>query len=172
MLENQDEITKEFYKTLHRFHNCKPKFKGDGDLANVEFFMLMGISTMLDAKNGRFACPEFEDLYSGEESKDGKEVGITLGEIIKTSEMSVSAASKKISIFEKKGYIKREPSKKDRRNVYITLTRKGKEICEREKAKKHEWTKELISRMGNEDMMELLTLANKAFDIMEDLGKE
>lgn len=171
-MENlNSEIIKEFYRVLHRFHQCKPKFKGDGDLANVEFFMLMGISALLDEKNGRFGYPECCDVTACNpvEKTSSEEIGITLGEIIKASEMSMSAASKKISIFEKKGYIKRETSKKDRRNVYITLTDKGKEICEKEKAKKHLWAVELISRMGDEDMTTLLKLANRVFDIMDEM---
>ncbi len=168
------EITKELYKVLYRFHTCKPKFKGDGDLANMEFFMLMGISALLDAKNGRLNYPGVEDLFEGKraEKTSQKEMGITLGEIIKTSEMSMSAASRKISIFEKKGYIKRETSTTDRRNVYITLTEKGKEVCEREREKKRIWSKEVISRMGDKDMAELLRLSNRVFDIMEEIEKE
>lgn len=156
MGENK-EIINEFYHTLQRFHNCKPKFKGDGDLANVEFFMLMGLSMLLDLDD----CNLEKD-----------ERGVTLGDIIKTSGMSMSAASKKISILEKKGYVKRIPSKTDRRNVYITLTPKGREICEREKAKKRQFIEKLITRMGDEDMRQLLSLSNRAFDIMEKFDKE
>ena len=54
------EIIEEFYNTLRRFHNSKPKFKGDGDLANVEFFMLMGLSVLIDMKN------------DGEQKRDGR----------------------------------------------------------------------------------------------------
>lgn len=151
------EITNEFYRTLQRFHNCKPKFKGDGDLANVEFFMLMGLSMLLDA----------DDFHSKKDER-----GVTLGEIIKTSGMSMSAASKKISIFEKKGYVKRIPSKTDRRNAYITLTPMGKEICEREKAIKRQFIEKIISQMGDEDVWQLLSLANRAFDIIEKFDKE
>lgn len=171
-----DELTQEVYKVLHKFHQAKPKFRGDGDLANVEFFILIGVSAMLDAKNGRLACMRSENkLYSdGEQQVNGmtQEQGITLGDIIKATEMSVSAASKKVSILEKKGLIERNLSKTDRRNVYITLTEKGKDICEREKAKKHAWIEELIKRMGRDDMEQLLILANRAVDIINELVNE
>lgn len=153
---DNNELSNEFYRTLQRFHNCKPKFKGNGDLANVEFFMLMGLSMLLDM----------------EECKEKEEKGVTLGEVMKTSGMSVSAASKKISILEKKGYVERRPSRTDRRNIYITLTEKGKEICEKEKEKKRCFIEKLISRMGDEDMGQLLALSNRAFDIMENIDHE
>lgn len=148
-----NKLTNEFYRTLQRFHNCKPKFKGNGDLANVEFFMLMGLSMLLDMKE----C---------------EEKGVTLGEIMKTSGMSVSAASKKISILEKKGYVERRPSKTDRRNIYISLTSKGKLICQKEKEKKRLFIEQLIAQMGDEDMGQLLALSNRAFDILENIDQE
>lgn len=146
------EIIEEFYNTLRRFHNSKPKFKGDGDLANVEFFMLMGLSVLIDMKN------------DGEQKKD-----VTLGDIMRMSGMSVSAASKKISILEKKGYIHRETSKTDRRSISLKLTEKGKEICEEEKKKKRIFIERLITEMGDENMKLLLELSNRAFDIMENM---
>lgn len=148
--DRMDNIIEDLFKVVHRFHKCRPKFKGDGNLANVEFFILGGISVMLE----------------------GRAEGITLGEIIKETEMSMSAASKKITILEKKGLIKRHTSEVDRRNVYITLTEKGKEICEREKAMKHKWIEEMIERMGIEDTRQMLDLMNKMFDIMEQMEAE
>ena len=84
----------------------------------------------------------------------------------------MSAASKKISILEKKKLIERKNSKEDRRNVYITLTEKGKEICVREREKKREWVSEIIKRMGTENVERLIELLNQTFDIMEELEKE
>ncbi|MGN0439053.1 MAG: MarR family winged helix-turn-helix transcriptional regulator [Lachnospiraceae bacterium] len=147
-----NKIADEFYRTLQRFHNCKPKFKGNGDLANVEFFMLIGLSMLLEQK----------------ESNE-KEEGVTLGEIMKVSGMSVSAASKKISILENKGYVNRRPSQTDRRNIYITLTGKGREVCEKEKENKRRFIEALIEKMGDEDVSQLLALSNRAFEIMESL---
>lgn len=150
----ENELISEFYSVFKRFHSCRPKFKMDGDLANVEFFMLLGLSILL----------EFDNSHG--------EKGVTLSDIIKLSGMSTSAASKKISILEKKGYVKRRPSKMDRRNVYITLTEKGTAICEKDKQKKREFLQKLIAQMGEEDMRQLLYLSNRAFDIIENIEKE
>ena len=147
-----NKIADEFYRTLQRFHNCKPKFKGNGDLANVEFFMLIGLSMLLEQKE-----------------TNEKEEGVTLREIMNISGMSVSAASKKISILETKGYVNRRPSYTDRRNIFVTLTDKGRKVCEKEKENKRRFIETLIEKMGDEDMRQLLILSNRAFDIMESM---
>ncbi|MCI8508570.1 MAG: winged helix DNA-binding protein [Lachnospiraceae bacterium] len=144
------DIIKDLFKIVHRFHKCRPKFRGNGNLANVEFFILCGISVMLE----------------------GREEGITLGELIKETDMSMSAASKKITILEKKGLIERHTSETDRRNVYIKLTEKGKEISDRERALKNQWIKKVIERMGIDDTRQMLALMNKMFDIIEEMEKE
>lgn len=145
-----EDTIEALFKVVHRFHKCRPKFRGNGNLANVEFFILCGISVMLE----------------------GREEGITLGELIRETDMSMSAASKKITILEKKGLIKRHTSGTDRRNIYITLTEKGREISDREKALKHEWIKQVIARMGIDDTRQMLDLMNKMFDIIEEVEKE
>lgn len=170
-------IAKEVYRVLHRFHCRTPKFNMDGDLSNVEFFLLIGIAALLDAQTGKFAFLDGVDGGRLADSaapavSDSDEVGITIGEINKIMETSTSAVSKKITILEKKGLVRRTPSKTDRRNVYITLTDKGREICEKEKEKKHSYLKEIIRRMGKEDMEQMLELANRAFDILDEIERE
>ncbi|MDE6625071.1 MAG: MarR family transcriptional regulator [Lachnospiraceae bacterium] len=167
-MENKmSETAKKVYMVLNRFHQSQRALRGDGGLPNVEFFILSGIAMMLDAKSGKKCCVQV--LPKADVSE---EVGITLGEIIKVTGMSMSAASKKISILEKKGLVQRNHSKTDRRNVYITLTKKGREICESDRAEKHAIIEEIIRRMGEEDMDRLLTLANSVFDIVNEIADE
>ena len=68
--------------------------------------------------------------------------------------------------------IERRTSKTDRRNSYITLSEKGKAICEKERKRKNDWLLKVISQMGEEDMEQLITLSNRMFDIMETLEAE
>lgn len=89
--------------------------------------------------------------------------------LVDVSHTTMSAASKKISILEKKGLISRRNSETDRRNVYITLTDQGKMICKQEKERKHAWMEHVIERMGEEDMLQLVMLSNRMLDIMEEL---
>lgn len=144
------EVIDCLFQMLHRSHLHQPCFQKHGDLANVEFFILLGIAVMLE---------------------DRKE-SVTLSDIVEVTGMTMSAASKKVSILESKGLIKRNASTQDKRKMCITLTEKGKEICDSERKEKHAWISEVISRMGIEDTKLMLTLLNKMFDIIEDIERE
>ena len=168
-----DGIVKEVYQVLHRFHCMTTKLNMYGDLSNVEFFLLMGIAALLDAQSGKCAFLGNGDMgVAASGTDDAKGLGITIGEINKIMGTSTSAVSKKVTILENKGLVTRTTSQTDRRNVYITLTDKGKEICEREKEKKHSYLQEVIRRMGEENMEQMLRLANRAFDISDEIEKE
>ena len=145
-----EQLVDYLFQTIHRSHIQKPCFEQHGDLTNVEFFILLGIALMLE---------------------DEKE-GVTLSEIIEVTNMSMSAASKKVSILEKKGLLIRCVAQKDKRKAMIFLTEKGKSLCENERMKKREWIKEVISRMGIEDTKRMLELMNKMFDVMKDMEQE
>ena len=141
----EESVVEEFYRLMHRIHQCRPNINKSSELANVEFFMLMQISILID---------------------QGKEE-ITLGDLIKCTDMTMSAASKKISILEKKGYVTRQVSKKDKRNINIMLTDMGRDICEEDKRKKHEWVTRVLNKLGEDDSRQMFGLVNKLFDIIE-----
>lgn len=145
-----EKIVTELFHLLHRVHRCRIRFQKQGNMANVEYFILMAIAGI--TKNR----PE----------------GVTMKELVDMSHTTMSAASKKIRILEEKGLIERRTSETDRRNSYITLSEKGKAICEKERNQKHTWLLEVISRMGEEDMEQLITLSNRMFDIMEEIEVE
>lgn len=158
-------IIADFFQVLHRSHVCRSKFMGKGDLSNMEFMMLVGISHMLQEKSRE----QTEYSHSG---GMGVKAGITLGEVTEQIGISMSAASKKISILEKKGLLRRETSQTDRRNVYITLTPEGEALCGKERVKKEQRLTEVIRRLGEEDARRLIDLLNRVFDIMEQMERE
>ncbi len=148
--KNMEKIVVELFNLLHRVHRCRVKFQKQGDMANVEYFILVAVAVVTQKR------PE----------------GVTMKELADMSHTTMSAASKKIRILEEKGLIERRTSKTDRRNSYITLSEKGKAICEKERRRKNDWLLKVISRMGEEDMEQLITLSNRMFDIMEMLEAE
>ena len=143
--KNMEKIVVELFNLLHRVHRCRVKFQKQGDMANVEYFILVAVAVVTQRR------PE----------------GVTMKELADMSHTTMSAASKKIRILEEKGLIERRTSKTDRRNSYITLSEKGKAICEKERKRKNDWLLKVISRMGEDDMEQLITLSNRMFDIME-----
>ncbi len=176
MEQDFDEITGAVYRMLHRIHCGKDKLNMDSDLSNVEFFLLLAVSVLLDAQSGKCGYLKCSGKDNGELPKASQnhsaEEGITIGELNRIMETSVSAVSKKVTILEKKGLVTRRTSRTDRRHVYITLTDRGREICQREKEKKYAYLQEMIKRMGRDDMKDLLRLLNRAFDIMEEIEQE
>lgn len=143
--EMKETVVEEFYRILHRMHQCRPHVSRQGELSNVEFFMLMQISMLME--NGH------------------KE--ISLKDINKCTDMTMSAASKKITILEKKGYVIRQVSKNDKRNINIMLTDVGRKICEDEMARKREWISRILAKMGEDDSRQMFDLVNKLLDIIE-----
>lgn len=148
--KNMEKIVVELFNLLHRVHRCRVKFQKQGDMANVEYFILVAVAVVTQKR------PE----------------GVTMKELADMSHTTMSAASKKIRILEEKGLIERRTSKTDRRNSYITLSENGKAICEKERRRKNDWLLKVISQMGEEDMEQLITLSNRMFDIMETLEAE
>lgn len=145
-----EDVINKLFQTLHRSHLYKPCFQKHGDLANVEYFILLCIA-ILSHQSGK---------------------SVTLSELIEITGMSMSAASKKVSILEQKGLVVRIPSDQDKRKICITLTEKGRIMSEEEQDKKNTWISEVISRMGVEKASQMLDLLNMMFDIMEDMEKE
>lgn len=160
------ELINGMFQVLHRFHQTAQSFAGKWDLTNVEFFILAGTFFMDETEQGADCAGKMKKEVQKYAQEPGR---ITLGDITRVMDMSASAASKKISILEKKGLVQREVSKQDRRKVYIHLTKNGKDICERELQRKHEWMEEFVHRMGRENMEMLLKLSNQAFDIAESM---
>lgn len=148
--KNMEKIVVELFNLLHRVHRCRVKFQKQGDMANVEYFILVAVAVVTQRR------PE----------------GVTMKELADMSHTTMSAASKKIRILEEKGLIERRTSKTDRRNSYITLSEKGKAICEKERKRKNDWLLKVIRRMGEDDMEQLITLSNRMFDIMETIETE
>lgn len=147
---NMEKTISDIFHLIHRVHRCRVKFQKNGNMANVEYYMLIEIYVLTQE------CPE----------------GITTRELADVMQTTMSAVSKKISILEKKGLVLRRNSNLDRRNVYITLSEQGKRICEQEREKKNNWLKKVIARMGKDDVTQLIRIANRMFDVMEEVELE
>ena len=86
--------------------------------------------------------------------------------------ISKPAASRMLNVVEEKGLIERISEKEDRRRVFIELTTYGKELYEKEINEYQDVCYEIVEKMGNKEMEELLELGNKFFDIiLEEIEK-
>lgn len=113
---------------------------------------------------------EFEMLAAVQEHMDrnaGKS-GIHVSELAVRLKVSSPAVSRMVGMLEGKGYIGRAIDKEDRRNTYIYLTEKGREVKASAEDAMCVLMERVAMRMGEADMRELIMLWNRLADIMEE----
>jgi len=98
--------------------------------------------------------------------------GVKVGELVTHMHVTKSAISKMLRILEEKGFIERITDKKDRRNVYVVLSKEGQIAVSRIKVKGEAFTNDIINALGDEDASELIRILNKLYDIVEDKTKK
>ena len=68
---------------------------------------------------------------------------------------------------EEKGYIERTDDPADRRVVYISLSKKGKAVIEKQKKKTEEYFLDIFKKMGEREAEQYLLLNKKLFGILQ-----
>lgn len=121
----------------------------------------------LDIPIGEFVILQNIELIKGQ--NNGK---VYVSDIMKTIPVSKSAVSQALGMLEKKNYILREIAKDDHRKIEVILTPQGKDILLKNKVVFEDIFDELISRMGEENVTQLVIYINKFAAIMEDMMKE
>ncbi len=113
---------------------------------------------------------EFELLAAVQEymDKNAGKKGIHVSGLAVRLKVSSPAVSRMVGMLEQKGYIGRDIDKEDRRNTYIYLTEKGREVKTSAEEAMRRLTERVLRRMGDEDMQELMMLWNRLADIMEE----
>lgn len=142
----EKELSMEFLATAHRFK----KIHMDGifpEISKGEFWALKMIQKAT--------------------LKSESECGVYVSTIAECLKVTPSAISRMLKGMEEKGLIERKVNKNDRRNTYVTLTEKGKKVTQKVEAEMNEFTKNVISGMGEEDSKTLIRLFNKLVDTME-----
>ena len=86
--------------------------------------------------------------------------------------MSMPAVSQMINLLEDKGYVERYLTKKDRRVVYVHLTPAGKDEFIKQKNHVAAIMDQIMDRIGETDIDELIRLLNKFYDTMEEMRQE
>ena len=97
---------------------------------------------------------------------------INLSEIHCNLHITKSAISQMLGSLEKKGYIERSIDTTDRRKVLVNLTQTGIEIMQETKESVNNHLGEIVSRLGNENTEQLISLLERVSDISEELKSE
>lgn len=164
-MEQYDQL---FFELMQRMYRDKQKKPCEKELAPIEFFTLMAITMLTKAKLGEIKAAWAAEMIAvlGCDPEDPGE-GTTVGELVKLSKATMSAVSRKVTALEKKGYVERIPAKNDRRVIYLRPTEAGTRICVREREKQIALRNYVARGLGEEKFIELLMMANRAFDLRD-----
>jgi DNA-binding MarR family transcriptional regulator len=86
--------------------------------------------------------------------------------------ISKSAVSQCLGILEKKGLIKREMDKDDRRKILVTLTDQGETVLHQAEKQARHMFEAIVSRVGEDKVRELIDLFTLFTDAVETLKQE
>lgn len=113
---------------------------------------------------------EFAMLHMIHNKKDerGK---LTLSELAAFLEVSSPAVSRMIKTLEDKKYIVKSPSEKDRRISYVSLSPEGEALYEMCAERMRRIGDRTVEAMGREDMIQMLGLFQRFFEIWKRIGQ-
>ncbi len=165
-MEQYDALYFEFIERLHR---DKQKKQRETPLAPIEFFTLMTITLIIKLKEGEIKDEWAEKMKKAlGKAPDLSGEGTTVGELVKIFGASMSSVSRKVTALEKKGFVERIPAKTDRRVIYLRLTETGRAIYMKEREKQMALRNYIRRGLGEDQYVELMTLANRAFDLKDE----
>jgi DNA-binding MarR family transcriptional regulator len=98
---------------------------------------------------------------------DSKELGVM--EIARQLGVNAAAVTRQVQEMEKEGLIVRRPDRKDKRRIYIKLSRKGRSLFERLHDRNHRFERSLVSKIAPEELRiaaEVLATIREALNAM------
>lgn len=130
----------ELFKAMHQFHKLR---LGDimPDISGADFWTMRNIM---------------------DKGEDGK---ITISELAKKTRVLPSAISRTLKRFEEKGYVERTVNKNDRRNTYVEITDRGREVAQEVREIMRDYGEAVLSKFDEEELSMLISYLNNIYDI-------
>lgn len=100
------------------------------------------------------------------------ENNIGISDVQRYLSVSKAAVSQMLSSLEKKGYINRDIDKNNRRNLVITLTPNGRRILDNQYDNFSDKLGKIISHLGENDVMQMITIVNRMIEITNKLNSK
>ena len=107
-------------------------------------------------------------LMKGISENTDCENNVTLSEIQKYIALSKATISQMLGSLERKGYIKREIDKSNRRNIIATLTPEGRELLAYKNTEYSKKLDRIVSYLGTDDTQTFICLVGRLVEVMED----
>lgn len=139
--------TRELLEAVHQFRKETKFLRGLTQLSHSEYMLLMMI-------------------YRKSKISETGVQAAKLGEYMQVSKPMISKLANGL---EKRGYLLRCFDPTDHRIVYFSLTQEGKKILQKEHCTFEKTMKEIIERMGEEDIDTLIRLLHKLSRVAKDL---
>lgn len=130
----------ELFKAMHQFHKLR---LGDimPDISGADFWTMRNIM---------------------DRGEDGK---ITISELAKKTRVLPSAISRTLKRLEEKGYVERTVNKNDRRNTYVEITDRGREVAQEIRDIMCDYGEAVLSKLDEEELSKLISYLNNIYDI-------
>ena len=130
----------ELFKAMHQFHKLR---LGDimPDISGADFWTMRNIM---------------------DKGEDGK---ITISELAKKTRVLPSAISRTLNRLEEKGYVERTVNKNDRRNTYVEITDRGREVAQEVREIMRDYGEAVLSKFDEEELSMLISYLNNIYDI-------
>lgn len=106
-------------------------------------------------------------LMKGISENTDWENNVSLSEIRKYLALSKATISQMLGTLEKKGYVKREIDKNNRRNIIATLTPEGQELLTYKNIEYSQKLDRIISYLGTDDTQQFIYLVGRLVEVME-----
>jgi DNA-binding MarR family transcriptional regulator len=146
-LEKNEEVIKEIFSAflkMKKFVRDNNTLIHNGDIKPSEQILLLKMSQHM---------------------KDNK---IIINDIVNILELAPPTISLTLNSLEDHGYIERTLNKDNRREIFVSLTNKGKKMLDNIKEKHYHFISKLIDYLGEDDTKNLIFLLNKTTKFLED----
>lgn len=97
---------------------------------------------------------------------------IGMAEMVANLHITKPAISQIMNSLEKRGYIERKKDKVDRRKVVVILTQDGMNVLNKSKEQVDKIFEEIISRFGEDNTKQMISLIEKLAEVSEELEAE
>jgi len=154
----ETDVKNNLARSIFRFRKASISLMRLENAQNMNEIMVLGALS-------RSAC--HNDGGGGQESFNS-----IITEMSDEMHISKSAVSQMLGVMERKGYIKRETDTADRRKMIVRLTPEGKAIAEEMKGYADSAFSEMISRFGESNTEQFISLINKLADVIDDMRRE
>lgn len=148
-----------FFFTMNRLRRAWTIAVPTGDLTKSQAITLITLCHLHGEREGPDAAqrPERTCIAASEFAP------MTLSTLAKRLKQSMPAVSQRVAALEESGYVKRTQDEKDRRTVWISITKKGLDALDESHAVMEQQMETLLQRIGSEDV-------NAMLDMMERLA--